>query len=713
MQRKYAEIGSVFKLYDSDGVARRFTITEIKGEGASCLVYGAKSSGGMKSVIKEFFPLLSQEYSFERTDSELFIEKSITVTEDFLLKEHRFVSSVSLTNKLAFSEETAEETLPAELLTNNNGIPYILTEWNPQRVSCYENVKTASLNEIATVCLNLSEITSAYHSMGLVHLDIKPSNILWSKKYRYVKLFDFDTITSPDNSGQFFKPRGTDGFDAPEVADHSMINNKSDVYSIGAILFERVMDRTINSAAGDRVNFGYEKTLSDMPLIAGESPEAAALVKTILRGTICAAPGRRMNIDKLKELLSQLVRLTKADEPESAKNSKVSFIKNHKAVIAVLSCGALLLVGGTIFALSRQSDNSVPISGNVSSVSPQENSNPETAPQTTSSEISESPSHTEHTTVSASETPEQELIPSEGFSYTFYDDGIELTEYNGKGGKVIIPQSIDGYNVVKLGDNLFSSREDITEFVIPEGIRELGSGVFWFCTRLSEIKLPDSLEIIRSNALYGLWGVREVFIPENVFQIDTLTFGGWSGFERIEVAESNRHFCSADGVLYNKRKTKLIFYPPYKADSEFTIPDAVIYIDTYAFDRPKYLEKLNFPADISYIDPNQIFGSVKEFTLEPSNGYYTLYDGALFSKNMDSLLAYPAGSPRSEWTVPESVKRLECGCITLARNLKTLIIQQMPEYISEVSIMDFDELYISYNNSLYTPEEFYRLYSQS
>ena len=278
---------------------------------------------------------------------------------------------------------------------------------------------------------------------------------------------------------------------------------------------------------------------------------------------------------------------------------------------------------------------------------------------------------------------------------------------------MIIPQSIDGYNVVKLGDNLFSNREDITEFVIPEGIRELGSGVFWFCTRLSEIKLPDSLEIIRSNALYGLWGVREVFIPENVFQIDTLTFGGWSGFERIEVAESNRHFCSADGVLYNKRKTKLIFYPPYKADSEFTIPDAVIYIDTYAFDRPKYLEKLNFPADISYIDPNQIFGSVKEFTLEPSNGYYTLYDGALFSKNMDSLLAYPAGSPRSEWTVPESVKRLECGCITLARNLKTLIIQQMPEYISEVSIMDFDELYISYNNSLYTPEEFYRLYSQS
>lgn len=677
--------------------------------------------------------MLSQEYSFERTDGELFIEKSITVSEDFLLKEHRFVSSVSLTNKLAFSEETAEETLPAELLTNHNGIPYILTEWNPQRVSCYEDVKTASLNEIATVCLNLSEITSAYHNMGLVHLDIKPSNILWSKKYRYVKLFDFDTITSPDNSGQFFKPRGTDGFDAPEVADHSMINNKSDVYSIGAILFERIMGRTINSAAGDRVSFGYEKTLPDMPLIAGESPEAAALVKTILRGTICAAPGRRMNIEKLKELLSQLVKLTKADEPKSDKKTKLAFIQNHKSVIAALSCGALLLVGGVILVLSRQNENSAPISGNVSAensvdMSIADNSSAEkpSASHTTQSSAlaaaEQQPvqsAENEDTTRRTAETKEptevspQELVPSEGFSYAVYDDGIELTEYNGKGGEVIIPQSIDGYNVVKLGDNLFNSREDITAFVIPEGIRELGSGVFWFCTRLSEIKLPNSLEIIRSNALYGLWGVHEVFIPENVYQIDILTFGGWSGFDSIEVAESNRHFCSADGVLYNKRKTKLMFYPPYKADSEFTIPDTVNYIDTYAFDRPKYLEKLNFPADISYIDPNQIFGSIKEFTLEPSNGYYTLYDGALFSKNMDSLLAYPAGSPRSEWTVPESVNRLECGCITLARNLKTLIIQQMPEYISEVSIMDFDNLYISYNNSLYTPEEFYRLYSQS
>ncbi len=777
MQRKYAETGSVLKLYDSDGAVKRFTITEIKGEGGNCLVYGAKTSGGLKSVIKEFFPLLSQDYSFTRTDGELFIEKSISVSEDFLLKEHRFVSSVSMMNRLAFSEETAEETLPAELLSNQNGIPYILTEWNPQRVLCYEEVETASLNEIAAVCLHLAEIISAYHNMGLVHLDIKPSNILWSKKYHYIKLFDFDTMDPLNNTAQAHRLRGTDGFDAPEVADHSMANTKADVYSIGAILFERVMGRTINSLAGDRVSFGYEKTLPEMPLFAGEAPEAAALVKRILRGTICAAPGKRMNIDELSRLLSQLVKLTQTEEePALAENGRPGFIFRHKAAAITLSLAAvLLLTGGVIFLVSRSGHDPVPVSGEpeniasfTSSVSSATSSpEPDSAPAAvTSEEETEQPAVSEepHISAEAPETqqavstepytepelpsqstpastakyvpeqtapsnttapsttssataaevpvqePENEPVPSEGFSYAVYEDGIELTRYDGNGGEVVIPQSIDGYNVVKLGDALFSNREDITSIVIPEGVRELGYSVFCFCTRLSEIKLPNSLEVIRSNALYGLWGVHEVFIPENVYHIDGLTFGGWSGFDKINVSENNRWFCAEDGVLYNKSMTKLLFYPAYKADKEFTIPDTVTGLDIYAFDRPRYLEKLNIPASVSNIVTDQIFGPVKEFTLDPANKNFTLYDGALFSKDMTSLIAYPAGSPREEWTVPASVKRLECGSISLAYNLRRINILQMPEYMGAVAIIDYQDLYISYNGTLYTPQEFYDLY---
>ena len=96
--------------------------------------------------------------------------------------------------------------------------------------------------------------------------------------------------------------------------------------------------------------------------------------------------------------------------------------------------------------------------------------------------------------------------------------------------------------------------------------------------------------------------------------------------------------------------------------------------------------------------------------LVPSNRYFTFYDGALFSKDMTSLLSYPAGSLREEWTIPSSVKRLECGSISLAYNLKTLTVLQMPEYIGEVAINDYHELQISYNGSLYTPDEFCALY---
>lgn len=54
--------------------------------------------------------------------------------------------------------------------------------------------------------------------------------------------------------------------------------------------------------------------------------------------------------------------------------------------------------------------------------------------------------------------------------------------------------------------------------------------------------------------------------------------------EEIEVNEENPHFSSMDGVLFNKDKTKLIKFPPYKK-GEYVIPESVKEIDSRAFER--------------------------------------------------------------------------------------------------------------------------------
>ncbi|MBQ6029711.1 MAG: leucine-rich repeat domain-containing protein [Treponema sp.] len=53
--------------------------------------------------------------------------------------------------------------------------------------------------------------------------------------------------------------------------------------------------------------------------------------------------------------------------------------------------------------------------------------------------------------------------------------------------------------------------------------------------------------------------------------------------KEIIVPEDNAYFCSENGVLYNKNKTKLLRYPPAKTDATFTLPNTVTALAEGAF----------------------------------------------------------------------------------------------------------------------------------
>jgi Protein kinase domain len=77
------------------------------------------------------------------------------------------------------------------------------------------------------------------HESGLIHRDIKPQNILVARR-DHSYLADFGLMKSPDadsltQSGQFF---GTLNYMAPEQIRDQVSSKRSDVYSLGAVLYE-------------------------------------------------------------------------------------------------------------------------------------------------------------------------------------------------------------------------------------------------------------------------------------------------------------------------------------------------------------------------------------------------------------------------------------------------------------------------------------------
>jgi len=85
----------------------------------------------------------------------------------------------------------------------------------------------------------LVEAVGECHREGVLHRDLKESNILVDKNKPEPKLIDFGISNFVENS-PFSQCRGTFGYMAPEVFDESKVHDglPAEVYSLGVILYD-------------------------------------------------------------------------------------------------------------------------------------------------------------------------------------------------------------------------------------------------------------------------------------------------------------------------------------------------------------------------------------------------------------------------------------------------------------------------------------------
>lgn len=85
-------------------------------------------------------------------------------------------------------------------------------------------------------CCTLSALTYL-HSVGIMHRDITPKNILVKDGLKDVVLIDFGLADRHRPDGHYLFTRcGTPGYIAPEVYTHYVYDYKVDVYGLGMIL---------------------------------------------------------------------------------------------------------------------------------------------------------------------------------------------------------------------------------------------------------------------------------------------------------------------------------------------------------------------------------------------------------------------------------------------------------------------------------------------
>ena len=99
-----------------------------------------------------------------------------------------------------------------------------------------------SFKEAVSIAIQVGRGIEAAHSKGIIHRDIKPQNIIISTEGK-VKVTDFGIARAASSNTISSDVMGSVHYSSPEQARNGFVDGKSDIYSLGIVMYEMVTGR--------------------------------------------------------------------------------------------------------------------------------------------------------------------------------------------------------------------------------------------------------------------------------------------------------------------------------------------------------------------------------------------------------------------------------------------------------------------------------------
>ena len=190
--------------------------------------------------------------------------------------------------------------------------PYFAMEWlDGEDLDQYAKRNPLGMADSIEVVRRVAQAMAAVHSRGVVHRDLKLSNVfvLNSNLKRGIKLIDFGVVKPAEPDELQTHPGsiiGTPYYMSPEQALGGRVDSRSDVYSIGAMLFRLITGRRVFDADHVIAYMG-RLVLEDAPAASSFRPDVPEILDRALAKLLSRDPDHRpANASVVAQWLSHL-----------------------------------------------------------------------------------------------------------------------------------------------------------------------------------------------------------------------------------------------------------------------------------------------------------------------------------------------------------------------------------------------------------------------
>ena len=208
-------------------------------------------------------------------------------------------------------------------------------------------------------------------------------------------------------------------------------------------------------------------------------------------------------------------------------------------------------------------------------------------------------------------------------------------------------ENLSGEYAIKEGttaiaEAAFANARELTDVVVPNSIKVIARRTFDECVSLRKVVLSDGLKEIGDRAFFNCCKLADLTIPSSVTEIGTVAFYS-TALERVDLPQN---LTVISHGLFENSSLK-----------EINIPETVTYIGFEAF-ADSELKSVYIPASVEKIEDDAFGGrySLEKITVSPENkNYASDGSGALFTKDMRTLIMLPDGTTITEYTIPDGV----------------------------------------------------------